>query len=97
MKNNLPLIASMRKKWNDITLISALISKVVKDTAEQKLGIDIWEIHIKMFEKSIHIQTSSPLIASELWLFCSDIKKASQAKLLKLGYTLSDNIRLIIR
>jgi len=87
----------MRKRWNDIIIVSALISKIVKDIAKEKLERDIWEIQVRISENSISLISTSPLIASELWLFREDIKKASHAKLLKLGYTLSEDIRIIVR
>ncbi|MCH8518991.1 hypothetical protein LAT59_04490 [Candidatus Gracilibacteria bacterium] len=97
MKNNLPLLVQMRKKGNDTTIISALVSKIIQDIAKEKLGHPVGKLEVTLREKSIGIQCPSSLIAGELRIYSEVIKKASQAKLLKLGYVLPDETRIYIR
>ena len=97
MKNNLPVLGRITKKWNNTLFISAFISNIVQDICRQKLGYTIEKLQVIIKENSIVIQCNSSLIASELQIYSKTIKKSSQTKLLKLGYILSDSTRLYIR
>ena len=83
---------SIRKAWNEETIIKSIIWNTVIEIFKSEKNMDItsYLVSIKLMWEAILVKTNKPIINWELYLLNEKIKKASKDKLKKLGLRLKD-------
>ena len=83
---------SIRKMWNEETIIKSIIWNTIIEIFKSEKNMDItsYLVSIKLMWEAILVKTNKPIINSELYLLNEKIKKASKDKLKKLGLRLKD-------
>ena len=64
------LVNSLKNSWNKNTLITSLVTKVIKDVfkREKKINISDYIISVSLLERTLLVKTNNPMINSELLL-----------------------------